>query len=59
MGSNGDIHIFDRGSFEPPTGFFQRLNSPNAGGPVKPEETQKMAVHLLFDLEMEAKIDVL
>lgn len=59
MCSNRNVHIFNCGSFEPPTRFFQCLDSPNASSPIETKETQKMAVDLLFNLKMEAQIDVL
>lgn len=53
MRSDRDIHVFNRGSLEPPAGFFQCFDPPDSCGSVEPKEIEKHAVHLLFYFEVE------
>ena len=58
MGPDGYVHILYGGS-QPPSGIFESLYSPNSSCAIESKKVQENAVHLLLDLEMEGKIDVL
>lgn len=54
MSTNRNVHVLDRSSFQPPTGFFKSLYPPNTSRSIESKEIQKHSINLLLHFEMES-----
>lgn len=59
MGTDCYIHVFYSSSLKPATRFFKCFYSPNTSSSIKTEKVKEDPINLLFNLKVEAQINVL
>ena len=59
MGSDCYIHVFYNYPLKPITRFFKCFYSPNTDSSIKTKEIKEDPVNLLFNLKVEAEINIL
>ena len=59
MGSDSYIHVFYSCPLKPATRFFKCFYSPNTSSSIKTKEIKEDTINLLFNLKVEAEINIL